>query len=160
MDHTFHTCKYDECRICNSGLAWCLVCGGAEGSLTTECCGRMITEEEEYRIYNLGKLDFKNGVWVEEPNYPRYAKGDKMGVVVHAEVYINGTRHKMLVGPDVHHISYDDICTLAHRDPEQMPSVSVAYHNHDGLRDCILHKGQSAEVRPGMVVNCFVTGNA
>ena len=48
-----HTLTY----TCEGNLAFCTVCKGAEGSLTTECCGRPITEEEEHKIKHL----FKNG---------------------------------------------------------------------------------------------------
>ena len=47
----------------NGGLAFCTVCKGGEGSLTTECCGRPITMKEEHKIYNLGILDFVDGIW-------------------------------------------------------------------------------------------------
>lgn len=62
--HKLHSCNEGDCGICNGGLALCEVCHGAEGSLTTDCCGRPITELEEYMIYNLGVLDFVNGQWV------------------------------------------------------------------------------------------------
>ncbi len=57
--------------FCAGGLALCTVCDGFEGTLTTECCGRKITDEEGYQIYKLGNLDFRNGQWVNEPNFPR-----------------------------------------------------------------------------------------
>ncbi len=49
--------------VSDGELAFCTVCKGGEGSLTTECCGRPLTSEEEYKIYNLGTLDFINGKW-------------------------------------------------------------------------------------------------
>lgn len=52
-----------SCPICVGGLGFCTVCNGAEGTLTTECCGRPITEEEEHRIYIVGDLDFYDGKW-------------------------------------------------------------------------------------------------
>ncbi len=52
--------------LVNENLASCTTCKGGEGSLTTECCGRPITEEESYRIYNLGTLDFIDGKWKEK----------------------------------------------------------------------------------------------
>lgn len=64
-------CQREACQFCDGGLFACTVCGGFEGTLTTECCGRKLTEEEEDRIYNKANLDFKNGQWVNEPNYPR-----------------------------------------------------------------------------------------
>lgn len=50
----------DGCAICN--LFLCAVCGGAEGSLTTECPGIKIDEEQADAVY-AGKLDFVNGSW-------------------------------------------------------------------------------------------------
>ena len=47
-------------------LAFCTVCKGGEGSLTTECCGRKITPDEEEHIYDIGDLDFVNGKWVKK----------------------------------------------------------------------------------------------
>lgn len=55
-----HTIEF----VSNGELAFCTTCKGGEGSLTTECCGRPITEEEEHRIYKLGTLDFINGKWI------------------------------------------------------------------------------------------------
>lgn len=72
-EHVYYECKGCErgCQFCDGGLGYCTVCGGFEGSLTTDCCGRKITEDEEHRIYNEGTLDFRGGQWVNEPNYPR-----------------------------------------------------------------------------------------
>ena len=49
--------------IVQEDLAFCTTCKGGEGDLTTECCGRPITEEESHQIYNLGTLDFIDGKW-------------------------------------------------------------------------------------------------
>jgi hypothetical protein len=57
--------------FCDGGLGYCAVCGGFEGTLTTDCCGRKLTPNEEDRIYRKGNLDFKDGKWVDTPNYPR-----------------------------------------------------------------------------------------
>ena len=43
-------------------LFWCEVCGGAEGELTTECCGRKMTEQEKLSVIR-AELDFVNGKW-------------------------------------------------------------------------------------------------
>lgn len=43
-------------------LFFCSVCRGAESDLTSECCGRPITEEESKAITD-GKLDYKRGEW-------------------------------------------------------------------------------------------------
>ena len=45
-------------------LAFCTVCKGGEGSLTTECCSRPMTEYESNRVYKLGTLDYKDGKWI------------------------------------------------------------------------------------------------
>ncbi len=49
--------------VCDGNLTFCTVCKGGEGSLTTECCGRPMTEKEEYEVYNLGIRDFIDGIW-------------------------------------------------------------------------------------------------
>ncbi len=59
-----HTLTY----TCEGNLASCTTCKGAEGSLTTECCGRPITEEEVHRIYEVGDLDFVDGKWRTKNN--------------------------------------------------------------------------------------------
>lgn len=70
--HTYYKCERRDCypcQFCEGGLSWCVVCNGFEGSLTTDCCGRKITDEEEDRIYKQGTLDFKAGQWVS-PDHP------------------------------------------------------------------------------------------
>jgi len=64
-EHKYFECKCGKstCSYCSGGLALCVVCGGAEGTLTTECCGRKITPEEEDRIYHKRNLDFRDGKW-------------------------------------------------------------------------------------------------
>jgi hypothetical protein len=64
--HKFYECTCNEvgCRFCDGGLGLCTVCNGFEGTLTKECCGRRITEKEEHRIYDVGDLDYKDGVWI------------------------------------------------------------------------------------------------
>ena len=49
------------------GLASCKVCGGAEGTLTTDCCGFRLNSYIQGACYH-GGLDYKDGVWtVKEP---------------------------------------------------------------------------------------------
>ena len=66
--HKYFKCDCNEvhCQYCDGGLAFCTVCKGGEGSLTTECCGRPLTDEEEDRIYIERTLNFKGGRWVNE----------------------------------------------------------------------------------------------
>ncbi len=61
--HMWHTCGNERCIICDGGLSVCIVCGGAEGTLTTECCGKRITSEEEDAIYKAETLDYKDKKW-------------------------------------------------------------------------------------------------
>ena len=51
----------------DDGLAHCKVCGGAEGSLPTDCPGQRMTEKQEDSVM-FGSLDFLNGQWVETAN--------------------------------------------------------------------------------------------
>lgn len=48
------------------GLHLCDVCGGAEGSLTTDCPGVKMTAEQSDAVY-LGDLDFVDGEWRKHP---------------------------------------------------------------------------------------------
>lgn len=73
MKHTWYEChgKHESpgCMFCDGGLGACTVCNGFEGTLTTDCCGRKMTEDEERRVYKEGTLDFQNGAWLElQPN--------------------------------------------------------------------------------------------
>lgn len=55
-------CTVWNCLICEGGLSVCVVCGGAESSLTSECCGRKLSDKEQYAV-SCGD-DYKNGKWV------------------------------------------------------------------------------------------------
>ena len=73
MTHRYHgkggdTCTSVECSICDGGLLWCTVCGGAERSLPQGCPGRKMTAEEEHEVY-AGTLDYHGGTW--HGNAPR-----------------------------------------------------------------------------------------
>ena len=57
MEHTIE-------MVCDGELAFCTTCKSGEGDLTTECCGRPITEDESHKIYTLGTLDFIGGKWI------------------------------------------------------------------------------------------------
>lgn len=61
--HTLHKCDSEDCPCCSGGLAWCAVCGGAEGSLPKECPGVTMSPEQLDAVY-AGKLNFVNGMWV------------------------------------------------------------------------------------------------
>ena len=66
MNHTkliHENCEKQSCPYCDGGLFLCTICGGFEGSLTTECPGKQMTEYQEQSVCN-GFVDFKNGRWV------------------------------------------------------------------------------------------------
>lgn len=68
MKHIFekHTnCQKEHCNICDGGLSVCTVCKGAEGDLTTECCGHFVSDIFRQQVYN-GKIDFIDGKWVKK----------------------------------------------------------------------------------------------
>lgn len=62
MEHGLRTCDCGEgpCRYCGGGLADCVVCHGAEGSLTTDCPGEPIPQETLDRVY-AGAVDYREG---------------------------------------------------------------------------------------------------
>lgn len=64
--HTPMTCKPGclGCHLCDGGLVLCTVCGCAEGSLPTHCPGHTVHNEQQEQIF-MGKLDFKDGQWIE-----------------------------------------------------------------------------------------------
>lgn len=63
LEHTYiDNCGNPDCDTCPlCTLTICKVCGGCEGSLTTECSGENTYQKEE-DIYS-GKLDFRYGKW-------------------------------------------------------------------------------------------------
>ena len=80
MDHKFFECNCNRtnCIFCDGGLAHCTICNGFEGTLTSECCGRKITEEEEHKIYEECSLDFRDGQWVQKSNRPNSKQPETM----------------------------------------------------------------------------------
>ena len=57
------TCDKDHCNICDGGLALCTVCGGAEGSLATDCPGYRLDPDTDEAVYT-GELDYRAGHWI------------------------------------------------------------------------------------------------
>lgn len=55
MDHVYY--ERDD------GLCHCKVCGGAEGSLPTDCPGTKMTQDQEDRVFGC-TLDYRKGEWV------------------------------------------------------------------------------------------------
>lgn len=70
MDHTrekHQHCDKAHCPICDGGLFSCTVCGGAEASLTEDCCGRQLTDKEQWAVQT-GRLFYtERGGWKGEP---------------------------------------------------------------------------------------------
>lgn len=55
----------DYCFICNGGLACCNVCGGAEGSMPTDCPGYEMPSEVAEAVY-AGEVDYsRREGWVQ-----------------------------------------------------------------------------------------------
>lgn len=63
MRHKRHSCNKERCYVCEGGLFACVVCGGAEGALTTHCPGKKLSAEVIDSVY-AGNVDFRSGEWV------------------------------------------------------------------------------------------------
>ena len=61
--HVYHQCAEANCQICRGGLCLCVVCGGAEASLPTDCPGKKMMSETQDCVQD-GSMDFKDGSWV------------------------------------------------------------------------------------------------
>lgn len=67
------SCK--GCCICEGGLFLCTRCGGAEGSLPTDCPGHEMGEAEHDAIMgNRMDYDLRRGGWVVGPRQYRRRK--------------------------------------------------------------------------------------
>jgi hypothetical protein len=64
--HKWYQCARKDCLgccYCHGGLASCVICGGGEGSLPTDCPGERMTDEQEAAVY-AGVLDYRRvGGW-------------------------------------------------------------------------------------------------
>lgn len=69
MKHTIRECNCDNeyCNICRGGLMSCTVCGGAEGTLPTDCPGVRMTQTEEDWVYH-NEIDFRDKFGWVVPN--------------------------------------------------------------------------------------------
>jgi hypothetical protein len=61
--HRLHACDEMECTTCGGALTICMVCGGADIALTSECPGRPLLLTELALVCD-GALDFKDGRWI------------------------------------------------------------------------------------------------
>jgi hypothetical protein len=81
MKHDWYECPKDAhpnnepCMFCDGGLGLCTVCGGAEGSLTTECMGGPVDYFTLQKVYQTN-LDFINGGWVRSQALTHLMKGE------------------------------------------------------------------------------------
>ncbi len=57
-----HQPPEERCHVCDGGLSVCRVCGGAEGTLTTECSGKRLPTGYDDLVY-AGRVDFVGGEW-------------------------------------------------------------------------------------------------
>ncbi|MDF2650150.1 MAG: hypothetical protein K0Q73_5955 [Paenibacillus sp.] len=73
MKHDYFTPKdispddnWGQLNIVDGGLALCKVCGGMEGSLTTDCPGEKIPFDQDQKVYR-GEIDYVEGKgWVDK----------------------------------------------------------------------------------------------
>jgi hypothetical protein len=71
---------FDPTGEADGGLAECRVCGGAEGSLPTECPGQEMDAQQNDDVY-AGRLDFIGGYWVvKNPFAEADARADRPGL--------------------------------------------------------------------------------
>lgn len=63
VEHKLKTCRCEEptCPVCQ-GLGICIVCGGAECELPTECPGEQMTQEQKVLVCS-GDMDFYYDNW-------------------------------------------------------------------------------------------------
>lgn len=64
IEHTWYkcTCGQPGCMFCDGGLGSCTVCGGFEGTLTTDCIGCRLQEPTLNAVWK-GYIDFVDGRW-------------------------------------------------------------------------------------------------
>lgn len=74
--HHWARCTNKECTgcsLCHGGLSVCTICGGAEGSLPTDCPGERMTPQQINDVY-AGELDWQKGTgWVKKTS--KYSPG-------------------------------------------------------------------------------------
>jgi hypothetical protein len=79
MNHTLYKCvdcQKAHCQFCDGGLALCTVCKGAEATLTSTCTGAPLSEDQG-RLVQAGKLDFKDGKWVRFGQFDEEGPGKR-----------------------------------------------------------------------------------
>lgn len=53
-------CMEGRCMFCSGGLSMCTVCGGAEGSMPTDCPGEPMSWDTGQQVYE-GLIDYRRG---------------------------------------------------------------------------------------------------
>ncbi len=77
--HKWARCKSQTCtgcHLCHGGLGVCVTCGGAEGSLPTDCPGKLMEHDVNEAVYN-GEIDYlRSRGWVKQAsrNSPAHYK--------------------------------------------------------------------------------------
>lgn len=66
---TSSQCRNDVCKFCTGALTACTRCFGLTegGTMTTQCPGQPTTAEQSNDIED-GKIDYRDGKWVNEPS--------------------------------------------------------------------------------------------
>ena len=73
--HKLYRCgsECEGCCICEGGLASCVTCGGAEASLTIDCCGERLSIISRECI-QLGMVDYERSIgwfaWKNGSKFP------------------------------------------------------------------------------------------
>lgn len=90
-DHVYHECKDENCFTCVAALVSCVVCNGAEGSLTTDCPAIPLNTIMQDMVM-ANKLDFVDGSFIDprkQVEMPEETKPTltRVGVFMGMELY-------------------------------------------------------------------------
>lgn len=69
-DHMFKQCDCGDCHVCVWGMNECLVCKGAEGTLTTDCPKVPLCRDVLDQVFDK-EVDYVDGRWIVPPQCPR-----------------------------------------------------------------------------------------
>jgi hypothetical protein len=56
-------CNNPNCPVCDGSMTRCVVCGGSQGALTTDCPGELMLQKT-LEMVDAGKMDFRGGEWI------------------------------------------------------------------------------------------------
>jgi len=71
--HKLHRCESEWCKACPGGLSLCQVCGGAEGTLPTDCPGVKMDEDTSNAVWS-SRLDYVYGIGWVTPAHPQWRR--------------------------------------------------------------------------------------